>query len=427
MQNRIKNKSYFNKSLAFKYFCDNNPKHKFMFDFFVIGGGSGGLAAAKEAALYTKKVAVADYVDPTPKKTKWGLGGTCVNVGCIPKKLFHYASLKADELKVYEELGISIEYEKNEITKKIEINKNELFQNHNENKDLEEIVNEERTFIKPKISWDILRSKVQRYVKKLNFGHRTKLRENNIAYFNKYAKFIDNHTISLLDSTGKEEIVTSDKILISVGGRPSYGDYPGSKEHCITSDDIFSLKNAPGKTLVIGASYIALETAGFLNGLGYDVTVMVRSILLRGFDQDISIKIGDNLKNHGVKFINKSIPIEFNKKDDNRINVKYIIRTNENLEEILNEEYDTVLLAIGREAITKSLNLKSIGVVVNPKNNKIIVKENEETTISNIYAIGDCADKRPELTPPAIRVNLFILYFRQEDYLLDVFLTMSRK
>lgn len=406
MQVKIRNHFYFNnKNLAFKHFCDNNPKHKFMFDFFVVGGGSGGLAAAKEAALYTKKVAVADYVEPTPKNTKWGLGGTCVNVGCIPKKLFHYASLKADELKLYQEIGIPIKYEKNEAKIKVEIQKNELFGKDNQNADAEETVDEERIYIKPVVSWNVLRAKVQRYVKKLNFGHRSKLRENNITYFNKFAKLIDNHTISLVDSTGKEEIVTSDKILISVGGRPSYGDYPGSKEHCITSDDIFSLKNAPGKTLVIGASYIALETAGFLNGLGYDVTVMVRSILLRGFDQDISNKIGDNLKNHGIKFINHSIPVEFNKSDNKKTYVKYKQITKGSVEEIFEEEYDTVLLAIGREAITKSLNLKSAGVVVNQKNQKIIVKDNEETSVSNIYAIGDCADKRPELTPPAIRVN----------------------
>ncbi len=92
---------------------------------------------------------------------------------------------------------------------------------------------------------------------------------------------------------GKIETVTADKIIIAVGGRPSYPGIPGDKEFGISSDDLFSMKNAPGKTLVVGASYVALECAGFMSALGYDTTVMVRSILLRGFDQDMANRIGD--------------------------------------------------------------------------------------------------------------------------------------
>jgi len=103
-------------------------------------------------------------------------------------------------------------------------------------------------------------------------------------YYNSYASFIDAHTLKLDNGKGKIETVTADKIVIAVGGRPLYPDIPGDKEFGITSDDIFSLKKAPGKTLVIGASYVALECAGFLTAFGYDTTVMVRSILLRGFD-----------------------------------------------------------------------------------------------------------------------------------------------
>ena len=111
-------------------------------------------------------------------------------------------------------------------------------------------------------------------------------------YYNSYATFVDPHTLRLENAKGKIETVTADKIVIAVGGRPSYPGIPGDKEFGITSDDIFSLKTAPGKTLVIGASYVALECAGFLAALGYDTTVMVRSILLRGFDQSIAEKIG---------------------------------------------------------------------------------------------------------------------------------------
>ncbi len=105
-----------------------------------------------------------------------------------------------------------------------------------------------------------------------------------VKYFNAYASFADTHTLSLDNGKGGVETVTADRIVIAVGGRPSYAGIPGDKEFGITSDDIFSLKKTPGKTLVVGASYVALECAGFLTSLGYDTTVMVRSILLRGFD-----------------------------------------------------------------------------------------------------------------------------------------------
>ncbi len=124
---------------------------------------------------------------------------------------------------------------------------------------------------------------VQKHIKSLNWGYKADLIKLKIKYFNFYATFVDEHTIHL-DNGKTTQTVTADKIVIAVGGRPLYAGIPGDKELGITSDDIFSLKKAPGKTLVVGASYIALECAGFLTALGYDTTVMVRSILLRGFD-----------------------------------------------------------------------------------------------------------------------------------------------
>lgn len=129
---------------------------------------------------------------------------------------------------------------------------------------------------------------VQTHIKGLNWGYKTDLMKMKAKYFNAYASFVDAHTVSLTNAKGEVSQVTADKIVIAVGGRPSYPGIPGDKEFGLTSDDIFSLKKAPGKTLVIGASYVALECAGFLTALGYDTTVMVRSILLRGFDQPIA-------------------------------------------------------------------------------------------------------------------------------------------
>lgn len=158
---------------------------------------------------------------------------------------------------------------------------------------------------------------VQNHIKGLNWGYKADLIKLKVKYFNAYATFDDEHTISLDNGKGKIQKATADKIVIAVGGRPSYPGIPGDKEFGITSDDIFSLKKAPGKTLVVGASYVALECAGFLTALGYDTTVMVRSILLRGFDQDMANRIGTYMKAYHTKFIEKATPSKLEKPDPN--------------------------------------------------------------------------------------------------------------
>merc|ERR1711957_1022494 len=129
-------------------------------------------------------------------------------------------------------------------------------------------------------------------------------------------------------------------------------------ENCITSDDLFSLKQAPGKTLIVGASYIALECGGFLTALGYPTSIMVRSILLRGFDQTIANRIGDNMKTHGTSFITESVPTKFAKNSSGKITVEYEDTKNQKH----SEEFDTVVLAIGRKADSINIGLDKIGV-----------------------------------------------------------------
>ena len=333
------------------------------YHFFVIGGGPGGTAAAKEASKYNIKVGLTDFVTPSPQGTTWGLGGTCVNVGCIPKKLMHFAALLYDKSKYYKYIGNTTEFKKE----------------HN---------------------WETLVQNVQSHIKSINFGYRKQFRDQNITYHNKLAKLIDSHTIELVDKKGNVEKVTADKILICTGGRPSFPDIPGAKEYCITSDDLFSLKKSPGKTLVIGASYIAVECSGILCSLGYDTTIMVRSILLRNFDRDMAKRVEDILIHDGIKFLNKCSPTKFTKNENDKIIVEY---QNEK-KEILTEEFDTVLLAVGRKANTSNLNLENIGVQLS-KSGKIIVNEYEQTSINNIYSIGDCAENRPELAPPVIKAG----------------------
>jgi len=217
-------------------------------------------------------------VQPSPIGTKWGLGGTCVNEGCIPKKMMHYAATLADARKDQELSGWTQDYE----------------QKHN---------------------WTKMVKQVQMHIKGLNWGYKSDLIKMKAKYFNSYATFKDAHTIHLDNGKGKEETVTADKIVIATGGRPSYPGIPGDKEFGITSDDIFSLKKAPGRTLVVGASYVALECAGFLTAFGYPTTVMVRSILLRGFDQDMADRIGEYMGNHGTGFLPSATPSKLERPD----------------------------------------------------------------------------------------------------------------
>ena len=334
---------------------------KYNYDFFIIGGSPGGNAAAKEASKYGIKVGLADFVQPSPFGTSWGLGGTCVNVGCIPKKMMHYAAGLYDQMKYLPFIGYTNE-------------------------------------IKKDFNWNNLKENVQAHISSLNFGYRGQLRKNKVTYYNKFAKFIDAHTIELTDKKGKKEIVTSDKILIAIGLRPVYLEVPGSKEFCITSDDIFKLENPPGKTLIIGASYIAVEFASFLKSFGYDITLMVRSIILRGFDRDMAERLKKVLENDGIQFLNKCIPLSFSKKEE-KILCEY--KNNEN-GEIKSDEFDTIILATGRKADCSKISIENIGVKL-AKSGKIIVDKFDKTNIENIFAIGDISEGRPELAPPAIK------------------------
>lgn len=165
--------------------------------------------------------------------------------------------------------------------------------------------------------------------------------------------------------------MTAERIVIAVGGRPSYPGIAGDKEFGITSDDIFSMKKAPGKTLVIGASYVALECAGFLTAFGFDTTVMVRSILLRGFDQDMANIIGEHMELYHTKFIKGATPTKLEKTDPNGpIHVTWQFDDGT----VTSGEFDTVLFAIGRYAVTEGLNLHAAGVLAE-KNGKFKVNE----------------------------------------------------
>lgn len=329
--------------------------HSYEYDLVVIGGGSGGMAAAKEAASLGARVALCDFVKPSPHGTTWGLGGTCVNVGCIPKKLFHIGASLREVMNVDSNFyGISAG----------ETKPDEMGQ---------------LATPATQVHWDVVKGNIQNYIRGLNFKYRVRLREKSVQYLNKLASFKDKHTVEVVDKKGRSSTITSSRFLVATGGRPAPIDCEGG-ELAISSDDVFFLEKDPGKTLCIGASYISLECAGFLAGFGNDVTVAVRSILLRGFDRECSDKIGEYMKDHGVKFKMQVTPTKMEKVDGDQIKVTFSDGSS--------DTYDTVLGAIGRHADTDKLGLDAVGIKTNPSNKKISTKF-EQTTTPNIYAIGD--------------------------------------
>ena len=212
----------------------------------------------------------------------------------------------------------------------------------------------------------------------------------------------------------KTREITAKKVVIAVGGRPKYpDDVIGVKENTITSDDLFSLSYSPGKTLCVGASYVSLECAGFLKGLGHDVTVMVRSILLRGFDQQMANLIGAYMEKHGVRFVREALPTEIVRVRAPEEGVsagEYIVRYKTADGQEHEETYNTILYAVGREACTEGLALDKAGVKVNPRSKKILTTF-EQTNVEHIYALGDVIDETSagrnavELTPVAVQAG----------------------
>lgn len=354
---------------------------KYDYDLVVIGGGSGGLAAAKRASELGARVCVLDYVEPSATRgTVWGLGGTCVNVGCIPKKLMHAAALVGFQNKFSAEAfgwrGCG----------------------------------QTSVFPPSQCDWTVLRNNVTDHVRSLNFGNMISLRGKNVTYRNAKGHFPpfvkgldgadlpnDGHTVTCTDAKGVSSDISAAKVLIAVGGRPSLplDSIEGARDCCITSDDLFSLRTDPGRTLVVGGGYVALECAGFLNGIGRDVTVMVRSIPLRGFDRGMVDKVVQFMEGLGVGFLHGETPTRFFKCPKGKITVEGGWGSYDG--------FDTVLLAMGRRPCTASLGLGHVGVAVGIDGKVRVDPITHQTTNSAIFAIGDAAVGTHELTPIAIR------------------------
>ncbi|MBO9998316.1 MAG: glutathione-disulfide reductase [Cyanobacteria bacterium SID2] len=312
------------------------------FDLFVIGAGSGGIASARRAAEYGAKVGIAE-VDR--------LGGTCVNRGCVPKKLMVYAS-----------------------------HFSELFR---------DAVGYGWGAVQSDLDWPKMLKAVNDEVTRLNGIYQRMLDNSKVEVFEGYAKFVDSHTVTVNDRK-----ITADKILIAVGGKPTKPPTPGI-EHAITSNEIFHLQERPKQAVVLGGGYIGVEFACILRGLGSDVTVIIRrDKILRGFDEDIRTEIQEAMQKHGIRILTNTTIQSIEKLDDG--NLKLNLDGGEE-DSVIAETVS--LAATGRKPNLEGLGLENTRVEI--RNGAIAADEYNQTAEPNIYAVGDCID-RINLTPVAI-------------------------
>jgi glutathione reductase (NADPH) len=321
------------------------------FDLFVIGGGSGGIATARRAAEYGAKVGIAESDR---------LGGTCVNRGCVPKKLMVYASHFPDHFAEAQGYGWSA--------------------------------------VESHLDWSTMITAVNNEVTRLNGIYQRMLDNSKVALFRAHARFIDNHTLQVGDRN-----ITADKILIAVGGRPIKPKILGI-EYAITSDDIFHLQEQPKRAVILGAGYIGCEFACILHGLGTEVTQILRGdLILRGFDRDLRSEIQQAMVRHGVRIIYNSNMIAIEKTDAGlQVTVDGKLAKPDGDDEPVQETVivDAVTLAAtGRKPNLHNLGLETVDVKLHAE--AIVVDAHNRTNVENIYAVGDCTD-RINLTPVAI-------------------------
>jgi len=312
------------------------------FDLFVIGAGSGGVRAGRVAAQLGKRVGVAEESLP---------GGTCVVRGCVPKKFLVYGADFGSAIKKAAGYGWSV----GDVS----------------------------------FDWPTLRDAIQNEVMRLSGIYSNILEKNGATLYRERAEFIDAHTVRLTTS-GKT--VTAEKILIAVGGRPWAPGIKGA-EHAIVSDDAFTLEKLPERALVIGGGYIACEFAGIYAGLGVKTTQVYRGdSLLNGFDADVRSEVNEVQANNKIDVKFGISPTEIKKTTGG-----YIVTFDDGSK----IGTDIVFMATGRKPNTDTLGLENAGVKMD-KNGAVIVDKYSQSSVANIYAVGDVTN-RVNLTPVAIR------------------------
>jgi glutathione reductase (NADPH) len=311
------------------------------YDYLAIGAGSGGIASINRAAMYGQKCALIE--------AKY-LGGTCVNVGCVPKKIMWHAAQIAEAIKLY---GPDYGFDTT-------INR---------------------------LDWGTLVKSRSAYIDRIHQSYERVLGNNKVDVIEGFARFVDAHTVEV-----NGERITADHILIATGGRPSHIDIVG-EEYGIDSDGFFALDAMPRRVAVVGAGYIAVELAGVLNALGAETHLFVRKHApLRTFDPLIIDTLVEIMNAEGPTLHTGSIPESIVKNSDGSLTL-----TLENGSEFI---VDALIWAIGREPSTNNLNLAAAGVETD-SNGYIRVDKYQNTNVPGIYAVGDNTGA-VELTPVAV-------------------------
>ena len=314
------------------------------YDYIVIGGGSGGIASANRAAMHGAKVILFEGKE---------VGGTCVNVGCVPKKVMWYGAQVAETLHRYAgEYGFDVTLNK--------------------------------------FDFATLKANRQAYIDRIHGSYERGFDSNGVERVYEYAKFVDPHTV---EAAG--ECYTAPHILIATGGHALYPNIPGS-EYGITSDGFFELDEVPKRTAVIGGGYIAVEVAGVLNALGSDTHLFVRKDRpLRTFDKDIIDVLVNEMAKSGPTLHTHANATEVVKNADDSLTISF-----DNGETVT---VDCLIWAIGRAANTSGFGLEKTGVELTERGN-IYSDAFENTSVSGIYALGDVTGKL-DLTPVAVKAG----------------------
>jgi len=315
--------------------------HPYDYDYLAIGGGSGGIASINRAAMHGQKCAIIEAKE---------LGGTCVNVGCVPKKVMWFAGQVADAFKLAPDYGFDVEVK-----------------SHN---------------------WQTLVNNRQAYIKRIHASYDKGLANNKVDVIKGWASFVDQHSIQV-----GERIITADKILIATGGEPLIPEIVG-KQHILDSDGFFALQQQPKKVVVVGAGYIAVELAGLLNALGSDTHLVCRKAHpLREFDDIVRETLCEQMLAEGISIHRHTQITEIEK----LANGQFHCATNSDSQL---EDVDAVIYAIGRSPITCGIGIENIGLDLDARG-YIVTDEYQNTSIDNIFAVGDNTG-RAQLTPVAV-------------------------
>lgn len=315
------------------------------FDYIALGAGSGGIASANRAAMRGAKVLIIEANQ---------VGGTCVNLGCVPKKVMWYGAHIAEALNLYaKDYGFDV------------------------------TVN--------KFDWNTLVDSREAYIRRIHDAYGRGFANNNVTLLDGYGRFVNNNTIEV-----NGEHYTADHIMVATGGAPTIPDIPGA-EYGIDSDGFFALREQPKRVAVVGAGYIAVEVAGVLHALGSETHLLVRKHApLRNFDPILADALVDAMAADGPTLHTHSVPKSVSKNVDGSVTLEL-----ENGESLT---VDCLIWAIGRSPSTGNIGLENTDVQLDAKG-YVITDEQQNTTAKGIYCVGDIMAGGVELTPVAVKAG----------------------